>query len=91
MSGITASLSFSCELNGDLGKMGANWVPFPRLHFSAIAQAPLFAPADAKHAKVTIQEITHQMWSSRNFLANVKPEDGKYLSINLSCGYRGIV
>merc|ERR1712204_113193 len=27
------------------------------------------------------------MWSSRNFLANVKSEDGKYLTA--SCGYRG--
>ena len=27
------------------------------------------------------------MWSSRNFLANVKSDDGKYLSA--SCGYRG--
>ena len=36
---------------------------------------------------MTVQEITDQMWSSRNFLANVKPEDGKYLSA--SCGYRG--
>ena len=36
--------------------------------------------------KVTVQEITDQMWSSRNFLANVKPEDGKYLSA--SCDYR---
>merc|ERR1712157_656362 len=37
--------------------------------------------------KLTVQEITDQMWSSRNFLANVKSEDGKYLTA--SCGYRG--
>merc|ERR1712117_754057 len=30
---------------------------------------------------------TDQMWSSRNFLSNVKSEDGKYLTA--SCGYRG--
>merc|ERR1712128_192298 len=35
----------------------------------------------------TVQELTDQMWSSRNFLANVKSEDGKYLTA--SCGYRG--
>ena len=87
MSGITASLRFSGKLNGDLRKMGVNLVPFPRLHFFVLGQAPLFAPADAKHVKVSVQEITDQMWSSRNFLANVKPEDGKYLSA--SCGYRG--
>ena len=38
------------------------------------------------HAKVTVQEITYQMLSSRNFLANVKPKDYKYLSS--ACGYR---
>ena len=43
----------------------------------AIVQPPLFTPADAKHVKVTVHEITDQLWSSRNFLANVKPEDGK--------------
>ena len=37
--------------------------------------------------KLTVQELTDQMWSSRNFLSNVKSEDGKYLTA--SCGYRG--
>merc|ERR1711951_109464 len=32
-------------------------------------------------------EISDQMWSSRNFLSNVKSEDGKYLTA--SCAYRG--
>ena len=44
--------------------------------FCAIAQAPLPAPGDAKHVKVTIKEITNQMWGSHNFLANIKQEDG---------------
>jgi tubulin beta len=86
MSGITASLRFAGKLNGDLRKMGVNLVPFPRLHFFLIAQAPLFNPEEAGKVKVTVQEITDQMWSSRNFLANVKPEDGKYLTA--SCNYR---
>merc|ERR1712154_596028 len=41
----------------------------------------------AGKVKLTVQEITDQMWSSRNFLANVKSEDGKYLTA--SCAYRG--
>merc|ERR1712037_109499 len=87
MSGITASLRFSGKLNGDLRKMGVNLVPFPRLHFFLLAQSPLFAPDQAGKVKLTIQEITDQMWSSRNFLSNVKSEDGKYLTA--SCAYRG--
>jgi tubulin beta len=87
MSGITASLRFSGKLNGDLRKMGVNLVPFPRLHFFLLAQAPLFAPGEGEKIKLTVQELTDQMWSSRNFLSNVKSEDGKYLTA--SCGYRG--
>ena len=87
MSGITASLRFPGKLNGDLRKLGVNLVPFPRLHFFLIAQAPLFAEGEGDKIKLTIQELTDQMWSSRNFLANVKPEDGKYMSA--SCSYRG--
>ncbi len=87
MSGITASLRFPGKLNGDLRKMGVNLVPFPRLHFFLMAQAPLFSADNKGHVKLTVQELTDQMWSSRNFLANVKPEDGKYLTA--SCNYRG--
>merc|ERR1712172_431470 len=76
MSGITASLRFSGKLNGDLRKMGVNLVPFPRLHFFLLAQAPLFAPGQGSKVKLTVQELTDQMWSSRKFLA-------------ASCGYRG--
>merc|ERR1711902_303733 len=76
MSGITASLRFS----GDLRKMGVNLVPFPRLHFFLLAQAPLFAKdslnAQGKDAnsvstkvKLNVQELTDQMFSSRNFLS----------------------
>jgi len=87
MSGITASLRFSGKLNGDLRKMGVNLVPFPRLHFFLLAQAPLFAPGQGDKVKLTVQELTDQMWSSRNFLSNVKSEDGKYLTA--ACAYRG--
>jgi len=87
MGGITASLRFPGKLNGDMRKMGVNLIPFPRLHFFLLGQAPLFAPADAGKVKLTVQELTEQMWSGRNFLANVKAEDGKYLTA--SCMYRG--
>merc|ERR1712227_374939 len=39
--GITASLRFPGKLNGDLRKLGVNLVPFPRLHFFLVSQAPL--------------------------------------------------
>merc|ERR1712130_534101 len=39
--------------------------------------------------RMSVQELTDQMWSSRNFLSKVKAEDGKYLTA--SCGYRGSI
>jgi tubulin beta len=87
MAGITSSLRFPGKLNSDLRKMAVNLVPFPRLHFFLIAQSPLFAPGEGAKVKLTVQEITDQMWSSRNFMANVVPGDGKYLSASLA--FRG--
>ena len=72
--GFAALLQFSSKLNGDLRKIWKNLVPFQRLHFFAIAQAPLLAPGDGKHVEVTI---------------NVKAQDDKYLSASCALGYRG--
>ena len=33
-----------------------------------------------------MQELNTQMWSSRNFLANVKPENDKYVTASLAFG-----
>jgi tubulin beta len=87
MSGITSSLRFSGKLNGDLRKMGVNLVPFPRLHFFLIAQAPIFSEETKNKVNLNVAELTSQMWGSKNFLANVDPSKGKYLSA--SCTYRG--
>ena len=55
--------------------MGVNLVPFPRLHFFAIGQAPILSPADAAHVKVNYIRDIKCGRSSRNFLGNIKPED----------------
>ena len=75
-------LKYALRFSGKLNVLAV----FSRLCFFAIGQSPLFAPINGKHIKVTVQEITDEMWSSRNFLANVKPELGKYLSASR---YRG--
>jgi tubulin beta len=85
--GITCSLRFPGALNGDLRKLGVNLVPFPRLHFFLISQAPLTAKDHKGKLKLTTQELTNQAFSPRNFYSNVKPEDGKFLAV--SFGYRG--
>merc|ERR1712026_55600 len=78
--GITASLRFPGKLNGDLRKLGVNLVPFPRLHFFLVSQAPLLAAEQSTKVRVTVQELTSQAYSARNFFSNVKPDDGKYLA-----------
>ena len=87
MSGLTASLRFPGKLNGDLRKLGVNLIPFPRLHFFAIAESPLFSEREKRHIRITVRSIVDQMWKSTHFLANVTPEDGKYLAA--SCAFRG--
>jgi len=83
MAGVTASLRFPGKLNGDLRKLGVNLVPFPRLHFFLIAQAPLQSQDNKAYQLVNVQELTNQCFSPRNFFANVKPDDGKYLTASL--------
>jgi len=83
MAGVTASLRFPGKLNGDLRKLGVNLVPFPRLHFFLIAQAPLQSKDNAAYQLVNVQELTNQCFSPRNFFSNVKPDDGKYMTASL--------
>jgi len=83
MAGVTASLRFPGKLNGDLRKLGVNLVPFPRLHFFLIAQAPLQSKDNVAYQLVNVQELTNQSFSPRNFFSNVKPDDGKYMTASL--------
>jgi len=83
MAGVTASLRFPGKLNGDLRKMGVNLVPFPRLHFFLIAQAPLASQGNKGYQKVDVKELMNQVYSPRNFFSNVKPDDGKYMTASL--------
>merc|ERR1711874_122652 len=81
--GITCSLRFPGKLNGDLRKLGVNLVPFPRLHFFLISQAPLQSKDNQAYQLVNVQELTNQAYSARNFFSNVKPDDGKYMTASL--------
>merc|ERR1719419_1806522 len=83
MAGVTASLRFPGKLNGDLRKLGVNLVPFPRLHFFLIAQAPLQSKTNKLYQKNNVQELINQSFSRRNFFANVRPDDGKYMTASL--------
>jgi tubulin beta len=79
--GITASLRFSGSLNGDLRKLGVNLVPFPRLHFFLVSQAPLYSKEASQKANLRVSELVDQSYSERNFFANVRLQDGKSLAV----------
>merc|ERR1711993_213278 len=81
--GITCSLRFPGKLNGDLRKLGVNLVPFPRLHFFLISQAPLASKENKGYQLVDVKELMNQCYSPRNFFSNVKPDDGKYMTASL--------
>jgi len=87
--GATCSLRFAGQLNGDLRKLGVNLIPFPRLHFFNIAQAPILSPKNGGYTKLFIQELTKQVWSGKQFFSNVPIEDGKFLTASLV--YRGAI
>merc|ERR1712038_2027802 len=78
--GVTASLRFPGKLNGDLRKLGVNLVPFPRLHFFLVSQAPLLGKESSSKVRLTVKELAGQAYSARNFFSNVKPDDGKFLA-----------
>merc|ERR1739836_235813 len=64
MAGVTCSLRFPGKLNGDLRKLGVNLVPFPRLHFFLISQAPLLSKKAGAMTGLNIRELTNQAYSA---------------------------
>ncbi|KAJ2230257.1 Tubulin beta chain (Beta tubulin) [Coemansia sp. RSA 485] len=81
MSGVTTSLRFPGQLNGDLRKMAVNLVPFPRLHFFMVGFAPLGNPKSAAFRNVTVADLTQQMFDAKNMMAASDPRHGRYLSV----------
>jgi len=81
--GITASLRFPGQLNGDIRKLAVNLVPFPRLHFFLVSQAPLVSADNSSFMKLTVQELVTQMYQEKNFYSNVKKEDGKTIACTM--------
>ncbi|KAG8965787.1 Tubulin beta-2 chain [Tulasnella sp. 419] len=80
MAGVSTSLRFPGQLNGDLRKIGQNLVPFPRLHFLAPSYAPLAPPGRQAFQSLSVPELTSAMFDSKNFLVDCDPRFGKYLT-----------
>jgi tubulin beta len=80
MSGVTCSLRFPGQLNSDLRKLAVNLIPFPRLHFFLVGVAPLTHKSSTGFEKLTVAELTTQIFDPINMMAQCDPRRGKYLT-----------
>jgi len=81
--GVTSSLRFPGQLNGDIRKLNVNLVPFPRLHFFLCSQAPLLNEGSSDKSSLSVKELVSEMYSPENFFANVGMDDGKVIACSM--------
>ncbi|PCH42400.1 beta-tubulin 2 [Wolfiporia cocos MD-104 SS10] len=80
MCGVSTSLRFPGQLNGDLRKLGLNLIPFPRLHFLMPSYAPLHDPKAKAFARLSVPELTSALFDRRSLLVACDPRYGRYLT-----------
>ncbi|KAF8495326.1 beta-tubulin 2 [Gautieria morchelliformis] len=78
--GVSTSLRFPGQLNGNLRKLSLNLVPFPRLHFLVPSYAPFFSESSKHFQQNTVQELTTSLFDRKHALVAVDPRFGKYLT-----------
>ncbi|KAI0076162.1 beta-tubulin [Panus rudis PR-1116 ss-1] len=80
MCGVSTSLRFPGQLNGDLRKLALNLVPFPRLHFIMPSYAPFFDPKAKAFIRMTVPDLVHAVFERGNYLVACDPRFGRYLT-----------
>ncbi|KAJ2924641.1 hypothetical protein H1R20_g12446, partial [Candolleomyces eurysporus] len=86
MCGVSTSLRFPGQLNGDLRKLGMNLIPFPRnglyvqLHFLMPSYAPMYNAAASSYEKNSVAELTKALFDRKNLLVACDPRFGRYLT-----------
>ena len=78
MSGLTSSLRFGGQLNGDLRKMCVNMVPFPRLHFFSSSYAPLMKEKSKSYSTMKAHEIVTDVFNGKGRM--LETQGGKYIT-----------
>jgi tubulin beta len=81
MSGVTTCLRFPGQLNADLRKLAVNMIPFPRLHFFMVGFAPLTSRGSQGFKNYSVQELTSQIFDSKNMMTAADPRHGRYLTV----------
>ncbi|KII89672.1 hypothetical protein PLICRDRAFT_39808 [Plicaturopsis crispa FD-325 SS-3] len=80
MCGVSTSLRFPGQLNGDLRKLGMNLIPFPRLHFLMPSYGPLYDPRSQTFQGISVPELTSSLFNRKNLLVACDPRFGRYLT-----------
>ncbi|KAH8977478.1 beta-tubulin 2 [Lactarius hatsudake] len=80
MCGVSTSLRFPGQLNGDLRKLSLNLIPFPRLHFLAPSYAPFYDPKAQSFHRISVPDLTSALFDRKNLLVACDPRFGRYLT-----------
>ncbi|KAG8816500.1 Tubulin beta-2 chain [Serendipita sp. 399] len=80
MCGVSTSLRFPGQLNGDLRKLGMNLIPFPRLHYLLPSYAPLVSAETSAYQSLAVPELVAALFDRRNLLVACDPRMGRYLT-----------
>ncbi|KAJ7760644.1 beta-tubulin 2 [Mycena maculata] len=80
MCGVSTSLRFPGQLNGDLRKLGMNLIPFPRLHFLMPSYAPIHDSKTQSFQGTSVSELVQALFDRKNLLVACDPRYGRYLT-----------
>ncbi|CAK5269262.1 unnamed protein product, partial [Mycena citricolor] len=87
MCGVSTSLRFPGQLNGDLRKLGMNLIPFPRLHFLMPSYAPMYDARGQSYQSLSVPELVQGLFDRRNLLVACDPRFGSVLPCGVDiCG-----
>jgi tubulin beta len=67
MGGVSTTLRFPGQVNGDLRKLSMNLIPFPRLHYLLPSYAPLVSQGSSEYQVGRIQLDIGLRWDANCF------------------------
>ncbi|KAH8831875.1 beta-tubulin 2 [Flagelloscypha sp. PMI_526] len=80
MCGVSTSLRFPGQLNGNLRKLATNLIPFPRLHFLLPSHAPIYNAQTKNYQRSSTTDLVAQLFDRKNLLCACDPRYGRYLT-----------